>query len=53
MFETIFSEHNKILGHKNRFGVTDPECRTVSASLGRTVTRKSSIGGLDILKIDF
>jgi len=53
MFETIFSEHNKIWGAQKGFGVTAPECRTVSASLGRTVARKSSIGGLDILKLIF
>jgi len=52
MFETIFSEHNKTWGAQNRFWVTVPECRTVSAILGRTVPRKSSVGGLD-MTIDF
>ena len=60
MFETNFSEHNKIWGPQKHLGVTAPECLTVSAGLGRTVARKSSIaglhvcaGGLDILKIYF
>jgi len=53
MLETNFSEHNKIWGAQKRFGVTAPDCCTVSASLGRTAARKSSNGGLNILKIDF
>jgi len=60
MFERNFSGYNKILGAQKRFVVTAPECPTVSANLGRTVVRKSSIGGihvcaggLDILKIYF
>jgi len=59
-FETNFSEHKKIWGHKKDLGVTATEWPTVSAGLGRTVARKSSIGGLhvcagglDILKIYF
>jgi len=59
MFETNFSEHNKILGAQKKFGVTAPECPRV-CGLSRTVARKSSIedlhvcaGGLDILKIYF
>jgi len=46
--------------HKKDLVVTASECPTVSAVLGRTVARKSSIGGLhvcagglDILKIYF
>jgi len=60
MFETNFSENNKIWGDIKDLGVTAPEYPTVSAGLGRTVVRKSSIGGhhvcaggLDILKIYF
>jgi len=48
------------LGGQTSFGVAAPECSTVSAGLGRTAARKSSIGGLhicerglDILKIYF
>jgi len=58
MFNTNFSGHNKIWGGTKIFGVTAPECPSVSAGLGRTVARKSSTGGhhvcargLDILKI--
>jgi len=47
-------------GTKKDLGVAAPECRTVSAGLGKTVARKSSIGGLhisagalDILKMYF
>jgi len=60
MLKTNFSKHNKIWGHKKDLGVTAFECSPVSAGLGRTVDRKSSIGGLhvcaeglDILKIYF
>jgi len=58
MFKTNLSEHNKIWGEQKDMGVTAPACRPVSAGLGRSVARKSSIGGLhvyavglDILKI--
>ena len=54
MFKTNLGKNKKDLG------VTAPECPPVSAGLGRTVARKSSIGGLhvcagrpDILKIYF
>jgi len=60
MFKTNFSEHNKIWGAQKYLGVTASECSTASAGLGRTVSRKSSIGGLhvcarglDILKFIF
>jgi len=60
MFETNFSERSKLWGHKKDLRVTATECPNVSAGLGRTVARKSSIvglhvcaGGLDILKIHF
>jgi len=60
MFETNFSEHNKIWGAQKDLGLTAPKCPSVSAGLGRTVARKYSIGGfhdcaggLDILKIYF
>jgi len=61
MFEKKFSEHNKIWGGtKKDLGVTAHKCPTMSAGLGRTVPRKSSIrdlrvcaGGLNILKINF
>jgi len=56
----IFLSTTKFGVHKKDFWVTAPECPTVSAGLGRTVARKSSIGGLhvcagglDILKIYF
>jgi len=59
-FKPNFSEHNKTWGAQKDLRVTAPECPTVSAGLGRTVARKSSIGGLhvcagrvDILKIYF
>jgi len=52
----IFLSITKFVGHKIDLGVASP----VSAGLGRTVARKSSIGdlhvragGLDILKIYF
>jgi len=48
MFKTIFSEHNKILGHKKDLAVTAPKCPTASAILGRTVARKSSTGSLHV-----
>jgi len=55
-FKQIFLSKTKFVEHKEDFGVTAPECLPVSAGLGRTVTRKSSIrglhicaGGLDIL----
>jgi len=38
----------KFGGHKKELGATAPECPTLSAGLGRTVARKSSIGGLHI-----
>jgi len=46
MFKTNFSGHNKIWGGQKDLVVTASECSTVSAGLGRTVARKSSIGGL-------
>jgi len=48
VFKTNFSEHNKMWGHKKRFGATAPECSIVAAGLGRTVARRSSIGGLHV-----
>jgi len=48
MFETNVCEQNKICGAQKRFGVTAHECPTVSAGLGRTGARKSSIGGLHV-----
>jgi len=59
MFEKNISQHNKIWGAQKRFGGNYPRMPLVSAGLGRTVARKSSIGdlpvcaggGLDILKI--
>jgi len=48
MFETNFSVHNKIWWPLKGFGGNCPEFPTVSACLGRTVARKSSIGGLHI-----
>jgi len=48
MFKANFSEHNKIWGAQKDFGVTASECSTVSAGLGRTVARKSSIRGLHV-----
>ena len=60
MFEANFSRNNKIWGAQKYLGVTSPGRPTVSAGLGRTIARKSSIGGLhvcagglDILKIYF
>jgi len=60
MFETNFSEHNKIWSAQKRFGGTCSRLLSLSAGLGRTVARKPSIGGLhicagglDILKIYF
>jgi len=60
MFETNFSEHKKIWGEQKRFWGNCPRMSPVSAGLGRTVARKSSIGaihvcagGIDILKIYF
>jgi len=41
MFETNFSEHNKIWGHKKGLWVTAPNT-PVSAGLGSTVVRKFS-----------
>jgi len=56
----MFLSTTKFGGHKKDLGVTALECPTVSAGLGRTVARKSSIGGLhgcagglDILNIYF
>jgi len=56
----MFLITTKFGGHKEYLGVTAPECPTVSAGLGKTIARKSSIGGLhvcagevDILKIYF
>jgi len=40
MFETNFSEHNKIWGAHKRFGVTAP----MSAGLGGTVARSLPLG---------
>jgi len=60
VLKTNFSEHNKIWGPQERFNGNCPQMPPVSAGLGTTVTRKSSIGGLhvyirglDILKIIF
>jgi len=48
MFDTNFSEHNKIWGAQNRFGGNCPRMPPVYAGLGSTVTRKSSIGDLHV-----
>jgi len=48
MFETTFLSTRKFRGHKKDLSVTAPECPTVSAGLGRTVSRKSSIWGLHV-----
>jgi len=60
MFETNFSEQNKIWEAQRRFGGNCPKCPTVFAGVGRTVARKSFIGslqvcvwGLSILKINY
>jgi len=47
MFETNFSEHNKFVGHKKIWG-NCLRMPPMSAGLGRTVARKSSIGGLHV-----
>jgi len=55
----IFLSTTKFGEHKKDLGITVPECPTVSAGLGRTVARKSSIEGfmfvqgVDILKMYF
>jgi len=58
MFKTNFSEHNKIWEGTIKVWSHCPRMPPVSAGLGRTVARTSSIGGLhvcavgiDILKI--
>ena len=38
----------KFGGNEKDLGITAPECPAVSAGLGRTVARKSSIGGLHV-----
>jgi len=49
MFKTNFSEHNKICGGaQKRFVFNCPRMPPMSAGLGRTVARKSSIGGLHV-----
>jgi len=48
MFETNFSEHNQIWGAQKRFRGNPPRMPPVSAGLGRTVVRKSSIGDLHV-----
>jgi len=48
MFETNFSEHNKIWGAQKIFGDNCPRMTPVPAGLGRTVARKSSIGDLHV-----
>jgi len=48
MFETNFSEHNKILAAQKRFEGNCPRMLPVSTGVGRTVARKSSIGGLHV-----
>jgi len=60
MFETNFSEHNKIWRAQKIFGGNCLRMASVSADLDRTVARKSSTGdlhvcagALDILKIYF
>jgi len=56
----IFLSTTKFEGHKKDLGATTSEFPTMSAGLGGTIARKSSIGGLhvfawtlDILKIYF
>jgi len=44
----IFLSTTQFGGHKKDLGVTAPECPTASAGLGRTIARKSSIGGLHV-----
>jgi len=48
MFEIIFSEHNKIWGAQKRSGGNCTRMLPVSAGLGSTIARKSSVGGLDV-----
>ena len=48
MFETNYSEHNNVWRAQIIWGETSPECPSVSAGLGKTVARKSSIGGLHV-----
>jgi len=48
MFQTNFSEHNKSLGTQKIIGGNCPRMPPVSARLGRTVAKKSSIGGLHV-----
>jgi len=48
MLKTNFSEHNKIWGTQKRFGGNCRQIPSVSTGLGRTVARKSSIGGLHV-----
>jgi len=51
MFETHFSEHNKIWEGTKDMGYKCQRMTSVSVDLGRTVTRKSSIGGLHICNV--
>jgi len=58
VFETNFTEHNKIWGQQKRFAVNCPSMPHRVCGPGQTVARKSSNGGfhiseggLDILKI--
>jgi len=48
MFETNFSQHNKIWGAQKRFWGNFPRMPPVSAGLGRTVARMSSIGDIHV-----
>jgi len=49
MFQTnFFYAQQNLAGQKIDLGVTAPECPTLSEGLGRTVARKSYIGGLHI-----
>jgi len=51
MFKTNFYEHNKIGGCTKRFGGNCLRILPVSAGLGRTVARKSSIGGFMFVQV--
>jgi len=44
----IFLSSTKFGVNKKDFRATAPECSIVSAGLGRTVARKSSVGGLHV-----
>jgi len=51
MFETNFSEHNKIWGAKTRFGVTTPECPTVSAAWAEPLPESLPLGTFGFVQV--